>query len=145
MIPDFVKINHLWKVLPPGIHSATLKEIEDKYAINKHRQLLFNGFSRGFDVLHNAGCKVIYLDGSFITEKPMPGDFDVCWDPMGVDTKKLDPVLLDFSNKRKNQKIKYFGEFFPSSAKADKTNTFLEYFQMDTDTGLSKGIILVSF
>ena len=90
-----------------------------------------------------AGCKTVFLDGSFVTDKLYPGDFDACWDPAGIDTNKLDPVLLDFSNRRKRQKQKYYGEFFPSSFLADGSRTFVEYFQMDKDTGGAKGIIRI--
>lgn len=78
-----------------------------------------------------------------MTEKPIPRDFDVCWDPTGVEPGRLDPVLLDFDNLRRNQKLKYGGEFFPSSARADGTHNFADYFQTDRDTGKNKGIIRI--
>jgi hypothetical protein len=82
----------------------------------------------------------VYLDGSFVTGKPEPGDFDVCWDPTGVDPSRLDPVLLDFSDGRKAQQEKYCGEFFPSSARADGRLTFVDFFQVDKLSGEAKGI-----
>ena len=93
--------------------------------------------------MKKAGCSIVYLDGSYITSKPSPLDFDVCWDPIGVDPTKLDPVLLDFSNKRNNQKLKYGGEFFPSSSKADGSHTFVDFFRMDKESGKEKGIIRI--
>jgi hypothetical protein len=83
------------------------------------------------------------LDGSYITDKDVPGDFDACWDPIGVNPAGLDPVLLDFSHRRFSQKKKYGGEFFPSSAKADGTRTFEEFFRIDKYTGKAKGIIRI--
>lgn len=85
------------------------------------------------------------MDGSFVTIKAVPNDFDVAWDPNGVDLprlKILEPVFFDFFNSRAAQKAKFFGEFFPSSASADPAgNTFLEFFQIDKHTGNQKGII----
>ncbi len=130
-------------MLPPGIHDATLPEIEIRYGTNDRRRPLLEGFIRGTQALSIAGCKTVYLNGSFISIKPLPGDFDACWDPTGVDGALIDPVLLDFTNKREAQKKKYGGEFFPSSSKANGILTFLEYFQIDKDTGKSKGIIRV--
>jgi hypothetical protein len=104
---------------------------------------LYDGLCKACIALLSAGCNMIYLDGSFVTDKPNPGDFDLCWDPTHVNAYKLDPVFLDFSNLRKNQKLRYGGEFFPSSAKADGTHTFVEFFQIDKDTGLKKGIICI--
>jgi hypothetical protein len=101
--------------------------------------MLFEGFCKAVYVLHKAGCKVIFLDGSFVTDKPEPGDFDACWDPTGVDESKLDPVLLDFSSQRKRQKERFGGEFFPSSGSC----AMLQFFQKDKYTGLKKGIIQV--
>jgi hypothetical protein len=143
MIPKSIDIDGGWNVLPPGIHDATLLEIEKRFATNKIRKALYDGFKRGLQALKSAGCKVVFLDGSFVSDKVFPGDFDTCWDPTGVDVKKLDPVFLDFSDNRKRQKVKYGGEFFPSSAKADGSRTFVTFFQMDKDTGKEKGIIRV--
>lgn len=36
-----------------------------------------------------------------------------------------------------------YGEFFPSCATADGALTFVEYFSIDKETGLEKGVILV--
>ena len=143
MIPDFIDISGPWKVLPPGIHKATLEEVEQRFAINDRRRTLFQGFKNAIDALRIAGCKVVYLDGSYVTDKIYPGDFDVCWEPNSVDVSKLDPVFLDFNNRRRNQKLKFGGEFFPSSSKADGINEFVDFFQIDKDTGLAKGVICV--
>jgi hypothetical protein len=143
VVPKSVDINGVWNVLPPGIHNATLEEIEERFATNEKRRKLFEGFRKSLDALRMAGCTAIFLDGSFITDKPEPGDFDVCWDPVGVDPARLDQVFLDFSDRRKRQKEKFGGEFFPSSAKADGSSVFLDFFQADKDAGLAKGIIKV--
>jgi hypothetical protein len=83
----------------------------------------------------------MFLDGSFITEKPLPEDYDACWISSGVEVSRLDPVLLDFSNKRRAQKQKYLGELFPASALAAPGAVFLDFFQTDRHTGKHKGIV----
>lgn len=143
MIPEFVDIGASWKVLPSGLHDATLEDVKLRFATNRRRQILYNGLVRACHALRLAGCKQIYLDGSYVTEKEIPGDFDACWDPINVDIKELDSVFLDFNNQRKNQKLKYGGEFFPSSNRADGSHTFIEYFQIDKETGSDKGIIRI--
>ena len=143
MIPEFVDIGGFWKVLPPGLHDANLDEVKKRFAITEKRKTLYSGLLKACISLQTANCKVIFLNGSYVTEKPDPGDFDLCWDPTNVNENKLDPVFLDFSNLRKNQKLKFGGEFFPSSVKADGTHTFIEYFQIDKYTGLKKGIIRI--
>lgn len=145
MVPDFVDIGGPWKVLPPGVHNATLKEVEARFATSDYRKRLYSGFINGVTALRKAGCQEIFLDGSFITEKPIPADFDVCWDPIGVNPTKLDPVLLDFHDRRKKQKEHFYGEFFPASWLADGKNFFFDFFQIDRYTGKAKGIICIRF
>ena len=140
MIPPFTVSGGL----PEGVHQAEMNEIEKRFSYNPRRLWLFGGLKRAMADLGTAGCQMLYLDGSFVTDKEFPGDFDACWDPKGVIIAKLDPVFLDFSNRRAAQKAKYFGEFFPAQATANATApfyTFLKFFQMDTTTGIRKGII----
>lgn len=142
-IPDLVDVGAPWKVLPPGIHEASLDQVAERFAIGDRRAILFDGLLRGCERLKNAGCRALYLDGSFVSDKPEPGDFDACWDPAGVDAGTLDPVFLDFDDGRKNQKARFGGEFFPSRAKADGSRTFVEYFSTEKTTGARKGLVLV--
>jgi hypothetical protein len=127
------------------VHDATLNEIEGRFAVSDRRRLLFSGFAEGVMALRRAGCRTILLDGSFVTEKPFPGDFDACWCSAGVDDTKLDPVFLDFSDGRKKQKERFGGEFFPATVPADATHFFYDFFQIDKYTGNAKGIVRVQF
>ena len=142
MIPSLIEIAGApWPVLPPGIHWATLAEIEDVFAATAYRKRLFDGFVMALQNLTAAGCRRAYLDGSFVTGKPFPGDFDACWDADGVDARRLDPVLLNFKNERTLQKRKYLGELFVLNMSADGEKRFLEFFQIEKHTGEPKGII----
>jgi len=85
----------------------------------------------------------VYINGSFVTAKEVPGDFDACWDPTGVEVSLLDPVLLDFSNKRAAQKAKYGGELFLSSGWAAAGKVFFDFFQIDKESGEAKGIVAI--
>jgi hypothetical protein len=93
-------------------------------------------------LLKAAGCRTAFVDGSFVTAKPAPGDFDACWAIDGVDPDRLDPAFLDFSNSRARQKARFGGEFFPADLPEGLTGkTFLEFFQTDKETGAPKGIV----
>ena len=48
--------------------------------------------------------------GSFVSANALPGDSDAAWETAGVDPDRLDPVLLDFSNRRAAMKAKYLGD-----------------------------------
>ncbi|WP_258602269.1 DUF6932 family protein [Mesorhizobium sp. AR10] len=114
MIPALVPLSGSpWAVLPPGAHAASLKDVAAAFATNAWRRELFDGLVLASGKLRLAGCPAIYLDGSYVTGKPRPGDFDACWDPTGVDAAKLDPVFLEFANGRAAQKAAFKGEFHP--------------------------------
>lgn len=133
-----------WTVLPPGVHTASLEDVATAFATNAWRRGLFGGLVLASGKLRLAGCPTIYVDGSYVTGKPMPGDFDACWDPTGVDPAKLDPVFLDFANSRAAQKAAFKGEFFPSSMMCvDVGKSFVDFFQQDRFTGKQKGIISI--
>ncbi len=139
MIPTFNSDGNL----PPGVHWATWQEFAARFGTTPHRQRLLQGLKSALDSLSKAGCEVVYIDGSFVTEKENPNDFDGCWDTTGVDPNFLDPILLNFDNKRVAQKAKYLGEFFPAQGQADDAGrTFLEFFQTDRNGNL-KGIVAI--
>ena len=141
MIPEFDERGDL----PPGIHDASWDEIVMRYDINTRRGELLDGLLHALRSLRAAGCAVAYLDGSFISAKEHPGDFDACWESTGVDPARLEGELLDFSDARAAQKARYGGELFPVEASAEPAGTtFLDYFQRDRESGEPKGIIAIT-
>ncbi len=102
------------------------------------------GFGAALENLKSAGCRAVYLDGSFVTIKVIPNDYDACWNEDGVDPYLLDPVLLTFDAGRAAQKAKYMGELFPASVIANAGGlSFLDFFQTDKETGDPKGIVAI--
>lgn len=142
MIPSFNSDGKL----PPGIHTCTWEEFVARFGTTPHRLTLIYGLKIAMEQLRSVGCQAVYIDGSFVTNKSVPGDFDACWEVNGVDMNKLKttaPALLIFSNKRADQKAQYGGEFFPAGWPADSAGTlFLDFFQKDRD-GNPKGIISI--
>jgi hypothetical protein len=130
--------------LPPGVHDATWDELVAAFAFNSRRAELLQGLRKALESLAQAGCKRAYIDGSFVTAKERPGDFDGCWEMAGVDPTLLDPELLDFRKARAAQKAKYGGELFPASGVADPAagRAFLDFFQIDRE-GRRKGIVAI--
>lgn len=148
MIPDLVIIKDSpWKVLPQGIHLATADEVKTLFAYNKIRARLFAGLEKGMSELKQAGCKQIFLDGSYTTEKPNPNDYDLCWDPIGVNPQKLDPIIWHpqfMLHPRSEQQLKYLGDYFPAILQEGVSGkTFLDFFQVDRHGGQPKGILKV--
>ena len=102
------------------------------------------GLREVFQELREAGCRLVYLDGSFVTRKNHPGDFDACWDIRNVNEERLDPVFLDFSQGRVAQKGRFLGEFFPAQLPEGATGRlFVEFFQVNKLTGEPKGMVAI--
>lgn len=140
MIPAFNSDGNL----PPGVHWTTWQEFANRFGITPYRQRLLKGLESALDSLSKANCQFVYIDGSFVTEKENPNDYDGCWDITGVDPDLLDPILLNFDNERAAQKIKYLGELFPAQTLEGITGkTFLSFFQVDKNTGNPKGIVAI--
>jgi hypothetical protein len=140
MIPDFQEDG----TLPPGIHWAEWTEFSRRFGGNAHRGQLLAGLKEAVQILATAGCAVVYVDGSFVTSKDFPNDFDACWDMRGVNPAALDPVFLDFSNSRAAQKSRFMGEFFPAQMPEGASGkTFSDFFQTDRDSGNPKGIVAI--
>ncbi len=141
MIPPFDAAG----LLPPGVHCASWDQLSDRFANNAWREMLMTGFKAALENLKRAGCRTVYLNGSFVTNKSVPNDYDACWEEAGVDPTVLDPVLLTFDPGRAAQKAKYMGELFPVSIVADTEGlSFLEFFQTDKSTGRPKGIVAIN-
>ena len=144
MIPALIDLPGApWPVLPPGIHATSFLEIETRFAINAVRRDLFGGFLVGASSLIQAGCNLLYLDGSYVTGKPVPGDYDVCWEPAGVDPRLLEREFFDFTKLREAQKKKFKGEYWPVVRDPVTGYSFLDFFQNEEATGNRKGILSV--
>lgn len=130
--------------LPPGVHDATWHEFVAAFGSSSHRKALLRGLLDALSALRAAGCTRAYIDGSFVTAKDSPADFDGCWEASGVDAGLLDPVLLDFRHPRAAQKAKFGGELFIANSAADPAGrAFLDFFQTDKATGQRKGIVAI--
>jgi hypothetical protein len=140
MIPEWLPNGDL----PPGVHFATWREIETRLSFNLRRRRLMDGLRRACEALRKAGCRLVYLDGSFVTRKKRPGDFDACWDVQNVDDGRLDPVFWDFSHDRAAQKQRYGGEFLPAQLPEGATGkAFIDFFRVNKLTGEPKGILAI--
>ena len=142
MIPELVVLTDApWKVLPVGIHSATLEETRDRFAINDVKRTLFGGCLEAVMKLAEARCPLVFLNGSFVTENPYPNDYDVCWNSDGVIQFRLDPFFWD-RRLHDQQQIRFMGELFPRTTIVNETGqTFVDFFQNEKTTGRKKGIV----
>lgn len=141
MIPEFDKNGNL----PPGIHFCEWEEFTERFGTNFLRSRMIQGLELAMSQLKAAGCRTIYINGSFVTSESKPGDFDACYDLDPVDIEYLKnhaPKLLNFYD-RNGQKAIYKGEIFPCSQPLGNYATdSLDFFQSDRK-GNKKGIIAI--
>jgi Family of unknown function (DUF6932) len=138
MLPAFTASG----VLPPGTHSASWSEFAQRFGCTPRRQVLLQGLLEAAANLRQAGARVLWVGGSFVTDKEEPNDWDGVWDPSGADMTKVDPVLVDpvdLATGRHRQKSKYSGELLVG-VEASSGMPFQRFFQEDKD-GNPRGIV----
>jgi hypothetical protein len=74
MIPEFDDNGNL----PPGVYFCEWEEFQEIFGINLIRRRMIDGLELAMTQLKAAGCRTIYINGSFVTSKLEPGDFDAC-------------------------------------------------------------------
>jgi hypothetical protein len=122
---------------------ASWNEIAQRFGHTAKRAKMLEGLKKALLIFKHAGCIIVYLDGSFVTSKVEPKDYDCCWEDMGVNLDMIeDKCLLDTSEKsRTKQKMLYGGEFWPNSRAIENAGrSMFAFFQRDRE-GRRKGII----
>lgn len=129
--------------LPEGEHAAGWDDLVDRFGWTPRRRRLLDGLAEAVELLAGAGCLRLWLNGSFVTVKDKPADFDACWDPTTVDLDALDPIFFDLSARRANQKARFGGELFPNVVESASGLVFADFFKNERDGG-RKGIVVLS-
>src|SRR5262249_1981785 len=97
MIPDFHDGLHL----PDGDHPATLQEVRQRFGAGGQRQEFCTLLEDFVEQAAECGFVKVYLFGSFISGKPVPGDVDLMWVyERDLDLETLSPEcrdLLDYN------------------------------------------------
>lgn len=122
--------------LPIGEHRATLEEVEKAFGSqNDRRKGLMRGLRLACEMFQNAGFDLIWVDGSFVTDKEEPNDIDGCFGASNKEKIRLDGVDPIFFTNRQATKAKYGLDFFYASMiEAGSGKPFPVFFQTDRDT-----------
>lgn len=132
--------------LPPGEHAATWAELCERFGGTAWRQTLLADLLAALRLLRSAGCRRVYLDGSFVSDKPTPGDYDGCWDAEGVDFEALDERFVSAQAvvpSSREVSMKLLGDLYMADGlSAPQGTRFREFFQRDRD-GRLKGIVVI--
>ncbi|WP_242057081.1 hypothetical protein [Planktothrix sp. FACHB-1355] len=63
VIPEFDENGNL----PPGVHFCEWEEFVERFGTNDLRLRLMRGLRMAMEQLKAAGCRTIYINGSFVT------------------------------------------------------------------------------
>jgi hypothetical protein len=117
-----------------------MAQIKKRFAYNFRRRFLFQGLTNVLRILEQANCKKVFLNGSFITRKEEPGDYDLCWEPIGVlPTPELRSLLVMTSSERR---LKFGGDILMRLPQPPFQIDYVDYWQTDVQDNL-KGIIRI--
>jgi hypothetical protein len=128
--------------LPLGEHIASWSELVEHFGWNATRRAQLDGLHEALTLLAGAGCTKVWINGSFVTAKDEPGDFDAVWDSDGVNEDLLDPLFYDLADGRIRQKLRFRGELFPNWINSTSDSPFADFFQQDRH-GRPKGIVVI--
>ena len=136
-------------LLPPGIHDATLDELEEAFggpgAGSRRRALMKSLRSYLAEVKQWRMMEELLIDGSFVTDKPDPDDIDLLLVlPVGYElTRVVSPYEYNLRSHRMIRKRFGFDLFAVRSNSADYDRFVQHFSQVRERPGLRKGIIRV--
>jgi hypothetical protein len=113
MIPKLVSLSGSpWTVLPPGVHPATLLEVEVEFSYNSIRRTLYAGLVDAAVQLAAVGCQTILLA---VTSQGNP--YRVTMTRAGSRTESISANLIQFlvisPMAAQIKKLAFTANFFP--------------------------------
>ena len=139
-IPEFVEPSGY---LPPGRHLATWNEIVDRFSTNPHRTALSRMLFEALRMLSKAGCRQVWINGSYVTDKERPGDVDVLYDAWALRPNELDQLFRSETAATRADRNKiYGGDYFPVYDD-ELDGALISHFETDR-SDIPKGIVQLS-
>lgn len=130
-------------MLPPGSHQATVNEIRRRFGTgNPVRTRLMKGLEAVLRMAMKIGASLLYLDGSFVTDKKEPGDWDaVLLLPTGARIGSKEAIALA---DRPEVRKRYGGDLF--TMMDEDTEVLAHYIEgvfVRDRHGRAKGLVLL--
>lgn len=142
-IPAFV---HETGYLPPGDHTATLEEVEERYGWTYRRRELLRELRSVVEGLREKGVKRVWIDGSFTTTKDRPQDVDVLYEaPPGANVSTwggLSPTRRTALKRRARIDLWKAPAPQPVAGQPGRSRSLHDHWATDRD-GVERGIIVL--
>ncbi len=139
MLPELTREG----MLPPGIHETTVEEIRRRFGSgNSVRSRLMKGLEAVLRMARKVGASLLYLDGSFVTDKKEPGDWDAALLlPAGARIGSKEAIALA---DRPEVRKRYGGDLF--TMMDEDTEVLVHYVErvfVHDRNGREKGLVLL--
>lgn len=124
--------------LAAGIHTATWAEFVARFGGTPRRVAILARVAPAIYHLAACGCPSILVGGSFVTQKPNPGDIDFVWAVRGVDMDAVHPAFTAVAGANA-VKAQFGADIFPSDwieeASGEPFFVFFQHTSTDEPTG----------
>ena len=121
-IPDFNENG----LLPPGVHECTFPEAKDRFAFNDTRLAIWDNLTIAIEKMQAfALTGTLHLDGSYVTDKAIPGDVDLILDVRNEAQNQQGLAVLFFINNHERLKLDNV-DWWPT---LPAQNDFVSFFQ----------------
>ena len=148
------KFNDEKGILPPGTHDCSLKEAEKAFVSpfhNSKRKELWDSFLQFLEWVKQLGIfEYVYINGSFVTDKPNPDDIDVILElPSPNAIGNIDQRIFDQNYVCKTYKIHLFLYWKGIASPLKDFREFFQYLRPEeaalrnANPGDKKGILRV--
>lgn len=127
-------------LLPPGVHPCSMAEAAAALCTSEQRKTIWAGLE-GFVgwAAKLSGPTNLYVDGSYVTDKPIPGDVDVVVDISACDAAGQAQWLQAWVDSHQHVKVTYHVDFYLMVI--GHGNDFVAFFQyVRAEEALRRGI-----
>jgi hypothetical protein len=135
-IPEFTEFG----LLPEGIHPCTQDEAADFLCTNDHRANIWQGLQGFMEwISHLPPPSGVLVDGSFVTDKPLPSDVDVIIDISNCSEVEYRQWSQFWSQGLGYAKENFRVDFYPVvTGHGHDFSTFFQYVRIDD--ALQRGV-----
>lgn len=133
-------------LLPEGIYLCTLKEAQERFATSEHRANLWNQLIQVIGIMKKAELSgTLLIDGSYVTDKVIPGDIEIILDVRTEYPEKIGKALIFFNDFHNRLKTNFGIDWYPNLPGGNDFSVFFQYTRTTekTPVGTKKGILRI--
>ena len=86
--------------------SLTYEAFVQHFGTNQRRMEQIQNSLPYFRIFHSCGCRIGYVDGSFVSKKKFPEDIDICFDITGISEERIKSVFPKFLDVNERGRIR---------------------------------------